>query len=174
MILFAAVLAAWPASAQYGNGPGAISTAQPTVAASIPPDMQTFEFMACNQSIDTVLISVSYFEGKTETTQGWWNVQKGDCLDLGIFPLDHKAFGIYADVRGGLASPEAKVWGGPDKYCINLGAAFTLRNAARKGNGLCPEAYSTRGFILVTPETLFPKDTERQNQQNIAFKYTFR
>jgi uncharacterized membrane protein len=167
------LLAAWPARAQ---SPSPAPSAAPSASPTSWGDVQTLAFTACNETgAAAIFVAIAYPEDKSETSRGWWGVKKGECTEVGTYPIDHKAFGIYAAVRGeGRYALETRTWPGPMQYCVNLGALFTIKGGARKGGGFCPEGQTTRGFVQVTPAMLFPNSPDRQNDKNLSFKYTFK
>jgi uncharacterized membrane protein len=174
LILPILVVAAYPANGQSPS-PAPSATAAPSAAPSTWGNVQTLSFEACNDSASaTIFVAIAHPEEKSETSRGWWRVDKGTCTKVGTFPIDHKSFGIYADAREGRFAPETRAWGGPAQYCVNIRAAFAIKAAARKGGGLCNEQQELRGFVLVTPAMLFPNNPDRQNDSNLSFKYTFR
>jgi uncharacterized membrane protein len=174
-IALAALVSAAPAWAQTPAPSPAAAVASPSPEPTMPAWVtQTIDMEVCNQTGSFITIALAYPNDKTEASRGWWPVKDGECSKLGKFPINHQRVAIYANARDGRFSSETRAWSGNLPYCVKLTSAFTFQDGFRKGGGLCPNEGETRNFIPITPAMLWPADTEKQNQPNLAFKYTFR
>ena len=60
------------------------------------------DFRVCNNSTGRISVALSYTDGTTWTTEGWWNLKPNACEPILRGPLVAEFYYIYAmDERGG-------------------------------------------------------------------------
>ena len=60
------------------------------------------DFRLCNNASSRVSLAISYTDGQTWVTEGWWNLKSGTCETLLRGPLMAQYYYVYAmDERGG-------------------------------------------------------------------------
>ena len=78
-----------------------------------------FVFEVCNKSDDNASMSVSAresTESKDFVIRGWWNIDAGECANIGTFPLGWVYFYAYS---------QKYEWRGSDhSYCVDLPGRF--------------------------------------------------
>jgi len=60
------------------------------------------DFRLCNNASSRASVAISYTDGQTWVTEGWWNLKQGACETLLRGPLAAQFYYVYAmDERGG-------------------------------------------------------------------------
>jgi uncharacterized membrane protein len=71
-------------------------------AALVAPSAAWADFRLCNNSANRVSIAISYTDGQTWISEGWWNLKNGACEILLRGTLAAQFYYVYAmDERGG-------------------------------------------------------------------------
>ena len=82
--------------------PSAILLPAVLLALAAAPDEARADFRLCNNAATRVSVSLSYTDGQTWVTEGWWNLKTGACETLLRGPLAAQFYYVYAmDERGG-------------------------------------------------------------------------
>lgn len=78
---------------------GGLALAVPLLVLAAPARA---DFRICNNSANRISIALSYTDGTTWTTEGWWNLKPSICEPLLRGPLAAQFYYVYAmDERGG-------------------------------------------------------------------------
>ncbi|HUF04403.1 MAG TPA: DUF1036 domain-containing protein [Aridibacter sp.] len=110
------------------------------------PALVKYRLKVCNSQFDDpVWFTLGFDTNDTFFTRGWWNVKKGDCIDVAVSELMYKDKNVpygtlprtyyYARTYG----EKGVEWvGGEDgtKLCINTTSVFRIDQIIPKGNGL--------------------------------------
>ncbi len=102
-------------------------------------------FLFCNQTKTVVEGAFGYREQADWLSEGWWQIQPGQCARVFSKPLTQRFYFYYARV---LAPPKdgkpAMIWGGKYLFCID-NKAFKIT-----GDGKCEKrGYREQGFQQV-------------------------
>lgn len=77
-------------------------------------------FEICNQTKDDVTVAFGYRENGLWSSQGWWNLDPGECATVYNSKLRERYYYYYAEEVNGDG-----VWGGEYPFCA-LDEAFTI------------------------------------------------
>lgn len=127
---------------------------------SIPytPPTQSMYVDACNQTnLDAVYFSVKFFENQEWRSQGWWEVQKGNCRTVGPFPSDKS---VYVLAMNSSWDPTPREWrpsGATVSGCTNPEEGFFY---AERADGTCEAREFTPEDALAPEKALFGKLTD--------------
>jgi uncharacterized membrane protein len=82
------------------------------------------EFKVCNQSGEHISVAVAYYDTSSDSfvSEGWWNMDSGDCRTPVGGTLANKYYYVYAE------SGE-HTWTGSHLLCLNPQHKFTLYDA---------------------------------------------
>lgn len=95
------------------------------------------EFILCNRTAEPVTAAFAYPEDRQWMSQGWWNLQPGECRSLYPGKLVFKTYYLYAETFDGTSR-----WDGDYAFC-------TVTNPFRiRGDRDCEaRGYETTGFF---------------------------
>ena len=114
----------------------ALVTALAMVLAA-PPALAAFKL--CNKSSLAARVALGRFDGRQWTSQGWWTVAAGTCVQLLTGPLQARYYYLYAsDGAGG-------TWEGKTHFCTAPDAKFL----APGRNNCAGRGFDRRGFFEV-------------------------
>lgn len=73
-----------------------------TLGLSLGSSAALADFRLCNNASSRASVAISYTDGQTWVTEGWWNLKQGACETLLRGPLAAQFYYVYAmDERGG-------------------------------------------------------------------------
>ncbi|MCF4165176.1 DUF1036 domain-containing protein [Zavarzinia compransoris] len=124
------------AAAALGMGIATVAFSAPALA----------EYQVCNKTSKTTSVAVGYYDDRSNdgvengvwTSEGWWNIEPGDCATPIEGPLKVRYVYVYAE------HPDGSSWPGASDFCTK-DSIFTIRskiNCERRG-------FRTRQFIEV-------------------------
>lgn len=107
------------------------------LAATATPALAAFN--VCNRASQLARVALGRFDGSQWTSQGWWAVKPGACIQLLTGPLQARYYYLYAsDGLGG-------TWEGKTRFCVASDHRFQA-----VGRGACARrGLETRGFFEV-------------------------
>lgn len=97
----------------------------------------------CNQTKATIEAAFGYRDGATWTSEGWWQIQPGQCARVYNKPLSQRFYFYYARTLGvgGVDSPSSTTWTGKYAFCTDK-KAFRIDG----DSGCEARGYQKNGF----------------------------
>ncbi len=79
------------------------------------------EFQVCNQSGEHISVAIAYYDADNDSmvSEGWWNMDSGDCRTPIGGDLKDKLYYLYAE-------SDEHTWTGSHSFCLNPEHRFTL------------------------------------------------
>lgn len=98
-------------------------------------------FLFCNKTQTPIEATFGYREQVAWISEGWWQIQPGQCARVFNHPLTQRFYFYYARSMAKPGAPPAMVWGGKYSFCID-DKAFRI-----EGDGQCEaRGYQEKGF----------------------------
>ena len=82
------------------------------------------DFQVCNQSGEHISVAIAYYDSSTDSilSEGWWNIDSGDCKTPVSGDLSDKYYYLYAE-------SDQHTWTGSQSLCLNPVHKFTFYDA---------------------------------------------
>ena len=79
------------------------------------------DFQVCNESGEHISVAIAYYDSSTDSmvSEGWWNMDSGNCKATISGNLDDKYYYLYAE-------SDQHTWTGSHDMCLNPEHKFTL------------------------------------------------
>lgn len=98
-------------------------------------------FLYCNKTSWTIEAAFGRRDGGVWTSQGWWQIQPGQCARVYNKPIAQRFYFYYARALAMKGKKRAKVWDGKHQFCVDS-KAFVI-----EGDGNCKSRnYRSQGF----------------------------
>ena len=112
------------------------------LSAAFHPSPALASLRVCNDSGEKISVAVAYFGSDSEgwTTEGWWNLNDGDCASPIKGDLDNRYYYLYAD-------GDKHTWTGDYTNCVDPDNSFTLNHADSDCN------YAKKSFFKIDTGT---------------------
>jgi uncharacterized membrane protein len=95
------------------------------------------DFQVCNKTKESVSVSVGYRESGDWISEGWWNIDTGDCATVYAKKLSEVKYYIYGE-------SENLIWDGDYTFCV-VDDEYTI-----VGDSDCKKrGYQPQGFMEV-------------------------
>jgi uncharacterized membrane protein len=94
------------------------------VSIAFHPSPALASFRVCNDSGEKISVAIAYFGSDAEgwTSEGWWNLDDGECATPVNGDLDNRYYYLFAD-------GEKHKWTGDYTNCVDPDHSFTLKHA---------------------------------------------
>ena len=94
------------------------------VSTALHPSPALANFRVCNDSGEKISVAIAYFGSDSEgwTSEGWWNLDDGECATPVTGDLDNRYYYLFAD-------GEKHKWSGDYSNCVDPDHSFTLKHA---------------------------------------------
>jgi uncharacterized membrane protein len=94
------------------------------IVSALQPAPAAASFRVCNESGEKVAVAIAYYGSDSDgwITEGWWNLDDGDCATPVKTDLDNRYYYLYAD-------SDKHTWTGDYENCVDPDTAFTLKHA---------------------------------------------
>lgn len=91
------------------------------VGALVLPSSARAAFLLCNHASAAVEAAFGYNEQSTWVSEGWWQIQPGQCARVYNKPLTQRFYFYYARVLTQSANKESRppVWEGKYAFCVD-------------------------------------------------------
>ena len=100
------------------------------------------DFRFCNGTASRVGVAIGYKDDDEWVTEGWWNIEPGDCRSVLVGPLASRYYYVHA-----VDYDQGGEWNGEALMCTR-NTSFTIR-----GVGRCEQrGYTSSGFYEVDTE----------------------
>ncbi len=98
-----------------------IFTAVTVAVAALTSAPARADFQVCNESGEHISVAVAYYDANNDSmiSEGWWNMDSGDCRTPVDGNLKDKYYYVYAE-------SDAHTWTGSHQFCLNPEHRFTL------------------------------------------------
>ncbi len=98
-----------------------IFTAVVCAVAALSSAPASADFQVCNESGEHVSVAIAYYDAATDSmvSEGWWNMDSGDCRTAIDGDLKDKYYYLYAE-------SDEHTWTGSHAMCLNPVHKFTL------------------------------------------------
>jgi uncharacterized membrane protein len=79
------------------------------------------DFEVCNESGEHISVAIAYYDEGNDSmvSEGWWNMDSGDCKTPVEGNLQDKYYYVYAE-------SDEHTWTGSHEFCLNPEHRFTL------------------------------------------------
>jgi len=79
------------------------------------------DFQVCNESGEHISVAIAYYDAANDSmmSEGWWNMDSGDCKTPLDGDLKNKYYYVYAESN-------EHTWTGSHNFCLNPEHRFTL------------------------------------------------
>ena len=79
------------------------------------------DFQVCNESGEHISVAIAYYDASNDSmmSEGWWNMDSGDCKTPLDGDLKNKYYYVYAESN-------EHTWTGSHSFCLNPEHRFTL------------------------------------------------
>lgn len=100
-------------------------------------------FLFCNQTKTLIEAAFGYHEGPVWTSEGWWQIQPGQCARVFSKPLTQRFYFYYARTLApaGTSGREPMVWSGKYAFCTGSKAFRAVGDSECESRG-----YRMQGF----------------------------
>ena len=111
-------------------------------SSALLPSPAFASFRVCNDSGEKISVALAYFGSDADgwTSEGWWNLDDGECATPIGGDLDNRYYYLYAN-------GEKHKWTGDYTNCVDPDNSFTLKHADSDCN------YAKRSFFKVDTGT---------------------
>jgi uncharacterized membrane protein len=94
------------------------------ISSALHPSPALASFRVCNDSGEKISVAIAYFGSDAEgwTSEGWWNLDDGECATPVSGDLDNRYYYLFAD-------GEKHKWTGDYTNCVDPDHSFTLKHA---------------------------------------------
>ncbi|HEY5095446.1 MAG TPA: DUF1036 domain-containing protein [Candidatus Eremiobacteraceae bacterium] len=94
------------------------------ISSALHPSPALASFRVCNDSGEKISVAIAYFGSDAEgwTSEGWWNLDDGECATPVSGDLDNRYYYLFAD-------GEKNKWTGDYTNCVDPDHSFTLKHA---------------------------------------------
>ena len=111
-------------------------------SSALLPSPAFARFRVCNDSGEKISVALAYFGSDADgwTSEGWWNLDDGECATPISGDLDNRYYYLYAN-------GEKHKWTGDYTNCVDPDNPFTLKHADSDCN------FAKRSFFKVDTGT---------------------
>ena len=109
------------------------------IAALVPMAPAWAGLSVCDKTKHPAKVALARFDGHQWTSEGWWTVTPGKCVEVRPGTLDARYYYLYA------TDGDAGVWDGGTSFCVAASEKFSI-----PGQGNCAaRGYDRKRFFRV-------------------------